>query len=73
MPISVRSDEAPALFMVRDKKLTLVNYRIRGRWYIADRIMDRARLVIRDHDNIQKVEIIRHNRTSWWRKILPFV
>ncbi len=73
MPISVRSDEAPALFMVRNKKLTLVNYRIRGRWYIADRIMDRARLVIRDHDNIQKVEIVRHNRTSWWRKILPFV
>jgi type IV secretion system protein VirB9 len=64
MPLDVRADEAPALFMVKDKKI-LVNYRILGRWYIVDRIMDKAELTIRDHKHVERVEIVRHPRRKF--------
>ncbi len=73
MPLSIRATEAPVLFMLVDKRRVLVNYRVRGRWYIIDRIMDHAELLIRDHNLEQKVEIIRHPEPAIWKKLLPFV
>ena len=50
MPASVRHKEAPVLFAEKkagwfhhDK--VLVNYRVHGRWYVVDRVLDNATLV----------------------------
>ncbi len=36
--------EAPALFVLRDKETQLVNYRVRGSFYVVDRLLDSAEL-----------------------------
>jgi type IV secretory pathway VirB9-like protein len=50
MPLSVRHKEAPVLFEEKsagwfhhDK--ALVNYRVHGKWYVVDRVLDSAVLV----------------------------
>ena len=42
----VRISEAPAFFITVDKKETLVNYRIKGRYYVVDRLFDRGTLKV---------------------------
>jgi len=42
----VRISEAPVLYIILDKKETLVNYRVKGRYYIVDRLFDRAYLKV---------------------------
>ena len=42
----VRFSETPAFYIVVDKKATLTNYRVKGRYYIVDRLFDKAYLRI---------------------------
>ena len=45
MPQSMRTSEAPALFLLdEDSNATLVNYRLKGDFYVVDRLIDRAEL-----------------------------
>ena len=41
-----RFSETPAFYIVLDKKPTLTNYRVKGRYYIVDRLFDKAYLRI---------------------------
>lgn len=43
MPQSNKYD-LPTLYLVEDGKLSLVNYRVRGEYFVADRIFERARM-----------------------------
>lgn len=50
MPASVRHKEAPVLFEETRKGLfhhekILVNYRVKGRWYVVDKVIDKGTLV----------------------------
>ena len=40
----VKSSEAPALFLIEDGEPLLVNYRLKGSYYIVDRVFTRAEL-----------------------------
>ena len=42
----VRFSETPAFYIVLDRKPTLANYRVKGRYYIVDRLFDKAYLRI---------------------------
>jgi type IV secretion system protein TrbG len=44
MPAAMHSYEAPALFVIEDGKPLLVNYRVKGDYYIVDRLFDHAQL-----------------------------
>ena len=62
MPASVRHKEAPVLF--EEKKAgwfhhdkVLVNYRVHGRWYVVDRVLDKATLVSGVGSGQEKVTI----------------
>jgi type IV secretion system protein TrbG len=62
MPSSVRHKEAPVLF--EEKKAgwfhhskNLVNYRVHGRWYVVDRVLDNATLVSGVGAGQEKVDI----------------
>lgn len=62
MPSSVRHKEAPVLFEERktgwfhhDK--ILVNYRVHGKWYVVDRVLDKATLVSGAGPGQEKVDI----------------
>ena len=41
-----RMSETPAFYIALDKKTTLANYRVKGRYYIVDRLFDKAYLKI---------------------------
>lgn len=52
--------EAPVLVVVgSDGKAEMLNYRVKGDMYIADRLFDRAQLVLGADKKAKKVEIIR--------------
>jgi type IV secretion system protein TrbG len=52
--------EAPVLVVVgSDGKGEMLNYRVKGDMYIADRLFDRAQLVLGSEKKAKKVEIIR--------------
>ncbi len=62
MPSAMRHKEAPVLF--EEKKAgwfhhekILVNYRIHGKWYVVDRVLDNATLVSGVGDGQEKVDI----------------
>ena len=62
MPKSMRHKEAPVLFEEKrsgwfhhDK--VLVNYRVHGKWYVVDRVLDRATLVSGVGGGQEKVDI----------------
>ena len=61
MSPEMKSNEAPVLFIKDDKKLNLVNYRIKGDYFIVDRIFSEAELRSGKKD---KVRIIRE--TPWF-------
>jgi type IV secretion system protein VirB9 len=56
MSLSVKSSEAPALFVMEGSDPLLVNYRVKGDFYIVDRLFDRAQLRI----GKQSVDIVHH-------------
>jgi type IV secretion system protein TrbG len=57
MSPDVRVREAPVLYSMTDKgELSLVNYRVLGDFYIADRLMDRATLKLGKKDKIEIVK-----------------
>lgn len=55
-----RYSETPAFYIVLDGKETLTNYRVKGRFYVVDRLFDRAVLKI----GKRKVTIIREDTLS---------
>ena len=62
MPSRMRHKEAPVLFEEKragwfhhDK--VLVNYRVHGRWYVVDRVLDNATLVSGVGGGQEKVDI----------------
>mgnify|MGYP000448126038 CR=1 FL=1 len=58
-PARLDQGEAPPLFVVRrDGEAALVNYRVRGRYYIVDRLFQAAELRL-GHDPQQVVRIVR--------------
>jgi type IV secretion system protein TrbG len=60
MKPDVRHREAPVLIVVGEDGATeMLNYRVKDDMYIADRLFERARLVLGSGKNAQKVEIIR--------------
>ncbi len=46
MPKTLRTSEAPALFVIDDDDPVLVNYRVKGDYYIVDRLIEEAELRI---------------------------
>jgi P-type conjugative transfer protein TrbG len=67
MPASVRHKEAPVLFEETKKgwfhhEKILVNYRVDGRWYVVDKVIDKGTLVSGVGSNQTKVDI-RHVET----------
>ncbi|MHA6767466.1 P-type conjugative transfer protein TrbG [Sphingobium ummariense] len=60
-PASLANGEAPPLFVVdTDGKAELVNYRLRDRFYIVDRIFDAAELRL----GLKKQQVVRIDRVS---------
>lgn len=60
-PASLANGEAPPLFVVgADRKAELVNYRLRGRFYVVDRIFDVAELRL----GLNKQQVVRIDRVS---------
>jgi type IV secretion system protein VirB9 len=62
MPESVRHKEAPVLFEETKKgwfhhEKILVNYRVKGRWYVVDKVIDKGTLVSGVGTNQVKVDI----------------
>jgi type IV secretion system protein VirB9 len=62
MPRSVRHKEAPVLFEETKKgwfhhEKILVNYRVKGQWYVVDKVIDRGTLVSGVGSNQVKVDI----------------
>ncbi len=51
-PPGLKSSEAPALFVSSDGNTQLVNYRVKGDYYIVDRLFDEARLIVGEQDQI---------------------
>jgi type IV secretion system protein TrbG len=50
-PQALTTSEAPALFLTsREGATQLVNYRVKGTWYIVDRLFDRAELRVGEQD-----------------------
>ena len=58
MPL--RFSETPAFYILLDKKETLSNYRVKGRYFIVDRLFDRAYLKI----GSKRVAIVREDKLS---------
>lgn len=57
--------EAPVLVVVgSDGKAEMPDYRVKGDMYIADRIFDRAQLVLGSDKKAKKVEITRGTTTK---------
>ena len=60
-PASLANGEAPPLFVVgTDGKAELVNYRLRDRFYVVDRIFDAAELRL----GLKKQQVVRIDRVS---------
>lgn len=60
-PASLNTGEAPPLFVVgSDGKAELVNYRLRDRFYVVDRIFDAAELRL----GLKKQKVVRIDRVS---------
>lgn len=62
---AIASDEMPPLFVIGpDKEPQLVNYRVRGRYLVVDRLFDRAELRLGAGKVTKKVRIDRQGRSS---------
>ena len=62
-PVSIGRSEAPPLFVQTEAgDSALVNYRVKGRYYVVDRIFERAELRLGEKKQ-QVVKIIRENKS----------
>lgn len=58
MPDAMKSDEAPVLLLMdKDDKPLLVNYRVKGTYYVVDKLFDRAMLLVGTEGSQSKVTI----------------
>lgn len=55
MPPTMATSDAPALFLVEDDNELLTNYRVKGTYFVIDRLLDRAELRV---GKKQKVSIL---------------
>jgi P-type conjugative transfer protein TrbG len=62
MPESMASGDAPALFVIEDGKPLLVNYRVKDRLYIVDRLFANAQLRVGD----RQIDVERCTAHSWF-------
>lgn len=62
MPESMATSDAPALFLIEDGKPLLVNYRIKDRLYIVDRLFANAQLRVGD----KQIDVERCAPHSWF-------
>lgn len=62
MPEGMEATDAPPLFVIGESGPELVNYRVRGRFYVVDRMFDRAEM--RLGDRRQRVVRIDRQRTA---------
>jgi type IV secretion system protein VirB9 len=64
MPEAMRATEAPALFVVADGgDQALVNYRVRGRYFVVDKLFSRAALVLGVGGDQKRVTVTRQSRS----------
>jgi type IV secretion system protein VirB9 len=60
-PVAIEVGEAPPLFLIDDKGAAqLVNYRLRGRFYVVDRLFDAAELRL----GTKRQQVVRITRTG---------
>ncbi len=65
MPNAMSATEAPALFVLAgDNEQALVNYRLRGRYFVIDKLFSEAVLVLGVGGKQQRVTVSRHSRES---------
>jgi type IV secretion system protein VirB9 len=62
MPENLNATDAPPLFVIGESGPELVNYRVRGRFYVVDRMFDRAEMRLGDRH--QRVVRIDRQRTA---------
>ena len=55
-----RFSETPAFYILLDRKETLTNYRVKGRYYVVDRLFDRGYLKI----GAKRVAIVREDKLA---------
>jgi P-type conjugative transfer protein TrbG len=59
MPDKIRTMEAPPLFVIGDEGTELVNYRVQGKYYVVDRLFNKAELRLGTGWSQKKVQIHR--------------
>jgi len=59
MPEKIRTMEAPPLFVIGDEGAELVNYRVQGKYYVVDRLFNKAELRLGSGWGQKKVQIHR--------------
>jgi type IV secretion system protein VirB9 len=59
MPEKFRTMEAPPLFVIGDEGAELVNYRVQGKYYVVDRLFNKAELRLGTGWSQKKVQIYR--------------
>lgn len=59
MPEKIRTMEAPPLFVIGDEGAELVNYRVQGKYYVVDRLFNKAELKLGAGWGQKKVQIYR--------------
>ncbi len=62
MPESMTTSDAPALFVIEDGKPLLVNYRVKDRLYIVDRLFANAQLRVGD----KSIDVERCGAHAWF-------
>ena len=62
MPEDIATGDAPALFVIEDDKPLLVNYRIKDRLYIVDRLFAKAQLRVGD----KQIDVERCGDRAWF-------
>jgi len=62
MPENIATGDAPALFVIEDDKPLLVNYRIKDRLYIVDRLFAKAQLRVGD----KRIDVERCDDHAWF-------
>lgn len=62
MPEDLATTDAPALFVIEDGKPLLVNYRVKDRLYVVDRLFENAQLRVGD----KHVDVERCGERSWF-------
>lgn len=69
MPDAMKSDEAPVLLLLdKEDKPLLVNYRVKGMYYIVDKLFEQAMLVVGTEGNQTKVTITwtKNQKRGWF-------